>query len=147
MRTQTPMGSSRSPRAAILLASLGLVRFLPLAALIDPPVEDHLDVRPTRELPLQILVEVLRGPGNDEQVALFSHRFAPRGFVDASTRCRSTMGGNRDLLILRVKAVGANTPRQGMRKLCRYSSIARFRLAHRLPRGLNVPIPSELIRD
>src|SRR2546425_2504815 len=74
MRTQTPMGSSRSPRAAILLASLGLVRFLPLAALIDPPVEDHLDVRLTCELPLQILVEVLRGPGNDEQVALFSHR-------------------------------------------------------------------------
>ncbi len=34
-----------------------------------------------------------------------------------------------------------------MRKLCRYSSIARSRLAHRLPRGLNVPIPSELIRD
>ncbi len=49
-----PDGSSRSPRAAILFASLGLVRFLPLAA----------------------------------------------------------MGGNRDLLILRVKAVGANTPRK-----------------------------------
>jgi len=52
----TPTGSSRSPLAAILLASLGLVRFLPLAALIEASGRGPHDVA-TRELPLQILVE------------------------------------------------------------------------------------------
>jgi len=40
----------------VLLASLGYVRFGPLATLTGPPVQDHVDVQPARKLPLQILV-------------------------------------------------------------------------------------------
>src|SRR2546426_2863315 len=39
-----------------------------------------------------------------------------------------------------------NTPGTMMRELCRYSSIARLRLAHTLPRGHNLLIPSGVTR-